>query len=193
MPRKLLMATSGGVRGVIQLEVLKLIEMELHGKLPIQCFFDMIVGKGWIPPMDTVMHVVTTNAFLRTGGFIAAGLVSKRWSLEECSQNFQDFCIQVFSHRNLRKFPKISWRHGQYSRAKYGSRQLEERLKDFFTHNQSLFGNSVPSELMINSPRVVIPSSRSDGRIVAFTNYHRHSKSKGTRFCKRALSQSAHN
>lgn len=35
---------SGGVRGIIELEVLRAIEAELGGKLPIQAFFDLIVG-----------------------------------------------------------------------------------------------------------------------------------------------------
>lgn len=35
---------SGGVRGIIELEVLRAIEGELGGKLPIQAFFDLIVG-----------------------------------------------------------------------------------------------------------------------------------------------------
>jgi len=43
---KLLTITSGGIRSIIQLEILRLIEMEWNGKLPIQCFFDMIAGKG---------------------------------------------------------------------------------------------------------------------------------------------------
>ena len=39
-----LMMFSGGVRGIIELEVLKAIETELGGKIPIQAFFDLIVG-----------------------------------------------------------------------------------------------------------------------------------------------------
>ena len=39
-----LMVSSGGVRGIIELEVLKAIETELGGRLPIQAFFDLIVG-----------------------------------------------------------------------------------------------------------------------------------------------------
>jgi patatin-like phospholipase/acyl hydrolase len=38
------MVSSGGVRGIIELEVLKAIETELGGRLPIQAFFDLIVG-----------------------------------------------------------------------------------------------------------------------------------------------------
>lgn len=39
-----LMLRSGGVRGIMELEVLKAIETELGGKIPIQAFFDLIVG-----------------------------------------------------------------------------------------------------------------------------------------------------
>lgn len=35
---------SGGVRGIVELYVLKHIEVALGGKLPLQLFFDLIVG-----------------------------------------------------------------------------------------------------------------------------------------------------
>jgi patatin-like phospholipase/acyl hydrolase len=35
---------SGGIRGIAELEVLRLIEKELGPRLPIQHFFDLIVG-----------------------------------------------------------------------------------------------------------------------------------------------------
>jgi patatin-like phospholipase/acyl hydrolase len=34
----------GGVRGIIELEVLRAIECSLGGKIPVQRFFDLIVG-----------------------------------------------------------------------------------------------------------------------------------------------------
>ena len=34
----------GGIRGIVQLEILRQIEQALGGKLAIQCFFDLIVG-----------------------------------------------------------------------------------------------------------------------------------------------------
>jgi hypothetical protein len=37
---------SGGIRAIIQLEILRLIEKELDSKLSIKVFFDIIVGKG---------------------------------------------------------------------------------------------------------------------------------------------------
>lgn len=35
---------SGGIRGIMELEVLKAIETELGGTIPIQAFFDLIIG-----------------------------------------------------------------------------------------------------------------------------------------------------
>jgi hypothetical protein len=37
---------SGGVRGIVQLEILGLVEKELNGKIPLQLYFDLIVGSG---------------------------------------------------------------------------------------------------------------------------------------------------
>jgi hypothetical protein len=38
----------GGIRGIVELEVLKQIEMYLGGHLPIQSFFDLIVGTRFV-------------------------------------------------------------------------------------------------------------------------------------------------
>ena len=38
----------GGVRGIVELEVLRAIERALGGELPIQGFFDLIVGTRYV-------------------------------------------------------------------------------------------------------------------------------------------------
>lgn len=35
---------SGGIRGIAELEILRLIQVALGGKIPLQAFFDLIVG-----------------------------------------------------------------------------------------------------------------------------------------------------
>ena len=34
----------GGIRGIVELEILRLIEKAMGGRLAIQCFFELIVG-----------------------------------------------------------------------------------------------------------------------------------------------------
>jgi patatin-like phospholipase/acyl hydrolase len=45
-PQNFANIVSGGIRGLIQLEILRLIEKELDSKILIKAFFDIIVGKG---------------------------------------------------------------------------------------------------------------------------------------------------
>lgn len=40
------MKFSGGVRSIVELQVLKAIKKVLGSKLPLQLFFDLIVGSG---------------------------------------------------------------------------------------------------------------------------------------------------
>lgn len=48
---------SGGIRSIIQLEILTLIEKELGGRIPIQSFFDMIIGEGQVL-ISTIHHTI---------------------------------------------------------------------------------------------------------------------------------------
>lgn len=45
--QSLTLGYSGGIRGIVELEVLRRIEKAL-GDLPIQCFFDLIVGTRYL-------------------------------------------------------------------------------------------------------------------------------------------------
>jgi len=38
---------SGGIRGLIQLEVLRLLEKEFNSRIPVRFFFDLVIGNGW--------------------------------------------------------------------------------------------------------------------------------------------------
>lgn len=38
----------GGIRGVVELEVLRYLEKYLGGEIPIQAFFDLIVGTRFV-------------------------------------------------------------------------------------------------------------------------------------------------
>lgn len=66
----LLTAYSGGVRGIVELQVLREIERELGGKIKIQDFFDLIVGTRFILFLRS--SVDTTEANFQTA--LAASL-----------------------------------------------------------------------------------------------------------------------
>lgn len=41
------------MRGILELEVLRAVELALGGKIPIQAFFDLIVGTRFVSPCLT--------------------------------------------------------------------------------------------------------------------------------------------
>jgi patatin-like phospholipase/acyl hydrolase len=53
---------SGGIRGIVELEILRQLEKELGDLISIQSLFDLIVGTS-------------------TGGIIALGLTARNWSV----------------------------------------------------------------------------------------------------------------
>ncbi len=50
LPCVLLTSFRGGIRGIVELEFLRLIEQAMGKNLPIQCFFDLIVGTRCVAP-----------------------------------------------------------------------------------------------------------------------------------------------
>jgi hypothetical protein len=58
--RPFLTYTRGGVRGIVELEILRQLETELGDMINIQSFFDLIIGTS-------------------TGGIVALGLTARNW------------------------------------------------------------------------------------------------------------------
>lgn len=57
---EVLTASRGGVRGIVELEILRQLEKEFGDMINVQSFFDLIVGTS-------------------TGGIIALGLTARNW------------------------------------------------------------------------------------------------------------------
>jgi hypothetical protein len=124
---KILTLDGGGVRGVIELEMLKAVETALGGQIPIHRFFDLIGGTS-------------------TGGLITLGLGTKDWSLARCEKLFPILCEATFvTHKSARFASKwspfktlgllvgnayVDVNHGyRYKHARF-ERQLKELLGD---------------------------------------------------------------
>ncbi|PVH95746.1 hypothetical protein DM02DRAFT_731639 [Periconia macrospinosa] len=141
---------NGGVRSIIQIEVLKLIEKELQGKIPIKSLFDMIIGEG-------------------TGGVLALGLNARGWDLDDCEQHLREIFAKSFTPANIHRFPTFQLRGSQ---AKYRSKMLEDCLASIFPE-QRIVDLPPSDDPMQRSSKVAVLTSSSTGRKILFSNYRR--------------------
>ncbi|KAL1622899.1 hypothetical protein SLS56_008580 [Neofusicoccum ribis] len=147
------MGEEGGMRGIVELEVLRLIERAMGDKLPIRHFFDLVVGTS-------------------TGGIIALGLVSQGWSVEECLTFFERLCATAFTPRIASCLPGISWIINNYHHSLYETSPLERSLVEAFGNDQYLFGGRGAAQSS-GVKVAVITTSAATGTPVVLSNYNR--------------------
>jgi len=70
----------GGVRGIAILEVLRQIELELGDRIPVQDFFDLIVGTRLVDP-TTQSTIIVLSLQLGTDSLLIAPEGSLLWEL----------------------------------------------------------------------------------------------------------------
>ncbi|KAF2230441.1 hypothetical protein EV356DRAFT_536374 [Viridothelium virens] len=152
---RVLTLDGGGIRGVVELEILQLIEEAMGGYLPIRNFFDLIVGTS-------------------TGGLIALGLGIQHLSVADCTDSFQRLCPQAFTPRIGSGLPVIGWFIENYNGSKYETKPFEQALQASFSKDQNLFGGPQYNESSGCSIKVAVTStSEASGLPVIFSNYNR--------------------
>ncbi|KAL7784152.1 hypothetical protein V8C37DRAFT_420748 [Trichoderma ceciliae] len=146
---RVLCLDGGGVRGIVELVFLQAVQKELGDHVPIQNFFDLIVGTS-------------------TGGIIALGLGVKHWSVSECIYHFKNLCRQAFTPRGP-TFMKPLAIVGLKSY--YRTKPLENALQSAFDQNEVLYGEPKPGSPM--SIRVAVTATvASDNRPTILSNYN---------------------
>jgi hypothetical protein len=118
---RILSLDGGGVRGIVQLELLRGIEHALGDHIPASAFFDLIVGTG-------------------TGGLIAMTLSMRGQSVSSCSDQFKTICDRAFRPKIKAAAPlvrSISAALGSSGR-RYRSKSLYSVLQTTFGENNSL-------------------------------------------------------
>ncbi|UKZ53308.1 hypothetical protein TrVGV298_007100 [Trichoderma virens] len=146
--------TQGGVRGIIELVILREIEMELGDHLPIQSFFDLIVG---------------TSA----GGILALGLGVKNWPVSECTSQFKGLCKQAFTKRAPRLFNTFTAITGK---GLYRSKAIESALRSAFGNNSLLYGRALHTRSTSIRVAVTTTLARED-RAAVLSNYNTECRS----------------
>lgn len=147
---RILTLDGGGIRAIVALEILRLIEQTWGNQMRIQDFFDLIVGTS-------------------TGGLVALGLVSMNWSVEQCINEFQQICSKSFARRFGSNIPGYSMIMESVHRSKYEIPPLEEALQQAYSRDDYLFGGFRRS----NSRIKVAVTATTSSSISLITNYNR--------------------
>ncbi|KAK6071894.1 hypothetical protein SCUP515_07678 [Seiridium cupressi] len=144
----------GGIRGIVQLVVLREMEKILGPELPLQLFFDLIVGSN-------------------TGGIIAIGLGVKKWSVQATMDKFKDLCREAFTPREMRSVPVFGMISSLYHGSLYKTQPFAKALKRYFS-DQPFFGVSTNRSRQNVSLKVAVTATTAiQHESVVFANYNR--------------------
>ncbi|KAI9691461.1 MAG: hypothetical protein M1822_007532 [Bathelium mastoideum] len=154
---RILTLDGGGMRGILELEVLRAIELTLGGKIPIQAFFDLIVGTS-------------------TGGIVALGLGVKQWTVNQCVTEFVRLCDQAFTPREFKYVVGLEQATTLFHGSKYKTTPLREALHTAFG-DESLYGGRRKAHLSYNTQVAVTATSGTGEMGLVLANYSRHEES----------------
>ncbi|ETI24750.1 hypothetical protein G647_04120 [Cladophialophora carrionii CBS 160.54] len=146
---RVLTLDGGGIRGIVELAVLKAIEACLG--VPLQKFFDLVVGTS-------------------TGGIIALGFGHEMWSVDHCTQQFQKLVQPAFSKRKGQDVHVIREVQLFVKHSKYETTPLETQLKQAFG-DRTLFPKHRSEDRLKTA---VIAVSSSGSRAWVLSNYNTH-------------------
>lgn len=149
---RILALDGGGIRGIVQLEILRGVEQALGGHFSVQTFFDLVIGTG-------------------TGGLIAVALASGEKSLNQCQEMFAEVCKSAYAAKNPGEALVNRLSHTFASRPRYKTSPLYGALKKHFSGDMDFFG---ASEQFRSETRVAVTttdSTRNKTRLVG--NYRR--------------------
>ncbi|KAJ8124529.1 hypothetical protein O1611_g9111 [Lasiodiplodia mahajangana] len=144
----------GGIRGIVQLHVLREIEKILGSDLPIQLFFDLIVGTDF-------------------GGIIAIALGVKKWSVSSAMEKFKDLCHEAYIGRGISNLPLSGAFSIFFHKSLYKHQPLESALRRYLSE-QPLFGATSHRSWLAASTKVAVTAtSMASRQNVVFANYNR--------------------
>jgi len=155
---------------MVQVELLKMLEKEFQGKLSLQCFFDLVVGEGYVDPnISFNENIFSNSSVFRTGGVLALGLACRGWTAQDCEKHLTSLLEDSFAKAH-RRLPTISFRKKSYGFWKYHAKFLEESLKEFFPSTQRLLDQDSHSQPDFGVHAAV--RTRSVGSFpIVFSNY----------------------
>ncbi|KAI1264025.1 hypothetical protein F5Y18DRAFT_418041 [Xylariaceae sp. FL1019] len=116
---RILSLDGGGIRGIMELVVLRAIE-DCIG-VPLQRFFDIVTGTS-------------------TGGLVSLGFGHQMWSITECMEKFEGLVRQAFTKRRFQDFRGIRHLEAAWKGSRYETKAFENALQEAFG-DSPLFGS----------------------------------------------------
>lgn len=149
---RVLALDGGGIRGVVQLEILLAIQRALGKHLPVQAFFDLIVGTG-------------------TGGLIAVALAEDGKTLDQCQDMFSEVCRKAYSDKTPGKSLIKRAARVFGSRSRYFASPLHAALKKEFSDKSIFFGDA--TQFRPDIKVAVTATSSTRHKTTLLSNYRR--------------------
>ncbi|KAF1991096.1 hypothetical protein K402DRAFT_436349 [Aulographum hederae CBS 113979] len=154
---RILTLDGGGMRGIVELETLRALEQAMNVQIPIQSFFDLIVGTS-------------------TGGLITLGLGVMNWLVEECISQFESMVTKAFTRRAGSAIWGVGFFVDNFNHSRYETKPLEQCLKDAYSEDQYLFGGrrQINTANAGSTVRVAVTAASLNGRsAIVMGNYNR--------------------
>lgn len=156
---RILTLDGGGIRGMVELQILKAVEKEIGVRL--QKFFDLVVGTS-------------------TGGIIALGFGRQMWPLDKCIQKFRRMAPLVFAKRKgqdtkIFKNIQLAFKHSRYE-----TTPMEKELQKLFGEDVRLFTGPGQSTCLHTA---VLAASSSGSNAWVLASYNA-SPSRGPRYSR---------
>lgn len=149
---RILSLDGGGVRAMIQLEILRMLEEEWLGRLSIGCFFDLIIGSG-------------------SGALIALGLTSRGYSVKKCAYHIERTLTQIFGKRTGKNLPGLGRLIESANKEKFDSDTLDRALQEAFGTEDPLFGSIHSGDSPAASSDVAVVAGSATGSPILFGSY----------------------
>ncbi|EXU95695.1 patatin-like phospholipase family protein [Metarhizium robertsii] len=147
----LLSLDGGGVRGIVQTEILRLLEERIGLPIPVQEHFQLAAG-------------------VSAGGLNLIALYLKGWHPEVCTRKYEEMSKVIFRKGFLQHVPVLSTVLAMWNKARYSSETLEQVIGETYGEKGMMLDPSYATSI---GARIVLPAARSPTpSILLFTNYN---------------------
>lgn len=173
---RILSIDGGGVRGVVPLTFLELLQKTIGPQPPLQDLFDLAFGTSSGGITHDLFHFRMTD-ILSLGGLIVLSLFDCGWNISRYSEVFETLSRQFFRREHTGYLPLLRYfRHLLkycFSDGYYDVRRLEASLKDNFGADQRMFDYR---HRTTDAKIAVTATTISDASPYLFSNYNGISK-----------------